>query len=109
MAHRVLGELPFFNEAAVARVLEWGPLIDEIEKAMCALSSGEVAQPLRQMVPVPGHDAFLGTMPAAGNAMAVKVVTFYHGNAGTEFPTHQAIILLFDRTMVRPSRLLMDG
>ena len=96
MTHRGLEELPFFNESAVARVLEWKPLIDEIEKAMCALSSGQVAQPLRQMVPVPGHDAFLGTMPAAGSVIAVKVVTFYHANARTEFPTHQAVILLFD-------------
>lgn len=108
MTHRGLEELPFFSEAAVARVLEWKPLIDEIEKAMCALSSGQVAQPLRQMVTVPGHDAFLGTMPAAGSAVAVKVVTFYHGNAGTEVPTHQAVILLFDKDNGAPVAVL-DG
>ena len=100
--------MPFFNEAAVARVLAWEPLIDEIEKAMGALSSGQVAQPLRQMVPVPGQDAFLGTMPAAGSAIAVKVVTFYHGNAGTDVPTHQAVILLFDKGNGAPIATL-DG
>lgn len=108
MTHQGLKELPFFNEAAVASVLEWKPLIDEIEKAMCALSSGQVAQPLRQMVPVPGHDAFFGTMPAAGSAIAVKVVTFYHGNAGTDVPTHQAVILLFDKGNGAPVAAL-DG
>ena len=108
MTHQGLEELPFFNEAAVARVLEWKPLIDEIEKAMCALSSGQVAQPLRQMVPVPGRDAFFGTMPAAGSAIAVKVVTFYHGNAGTDIPTHQAVILLFDKDNGAPVAAL-DG
>ena len=108
MIHQGLEELPFFNEAAVARVLAWEPLIDEIEKAMGALSSGQVAQPLRQMVPVPGQDAFLGTMPAAGSAIAVKVVTFYHGNAGTDVPTHQAVILLFDKGNGAPVATL-DG
>lgn len=108
MTHQDLEELPFFSEAAVARVLEWKPLIDEIEKAMCALSSGQVAQPLRQMVPVPGRDAFFGTMPAAGSAIAVKVVTFYHGNAGTDIPTHQAVILLFDKDNGAPVAAL-DG
>ena len=108
MTHRGLEELPFFNEAAVARVLAWEPLIDEIEKAMGALSSGQVAQPLRQMVPVPGQDAFFGTMPAAGSAIAVKVVTFYHGNAGTDVPTHQAVILLFDKGNGAPVATL-DG
>ena len=108
MTHQGLEELPFFNEAAVARVLAWEPLIDEIEKAMGALSSGQVAQPLRQMVPVPGQDAFFGTMPAAGSAIAVKVVTFYHGNAGTDVPTHQAVILLFDKGNGAPVATL-DG
>ena len=108
MEHRGREDLPFFNEAAVARVLEWQPLIDTIEKAMCALSSGQVAQPLRQMVSVPGHDAFFGTMPAAGSAMAVKAVTFYPANAGAGIPTHQAVILLFDPENGRPIAAL-DG
>jgi thiomorpholine-carboxylate dehydrogenase len=108
MTHQGLEELPFFNEAAVARVLGWEPLINAMEKAMCALSSGQVAQPLRQMVAVPGHDAFFGTMPAAGSAIAVKVVTFYHGNAGTDMPTHQAVILLFNKDNGAPVAVL-DG
>ena len=36
-------------------------------------------------------------MPAVGEAMAVKVVTLYHGNAGTGLPTHQAINQAFDK------------
>ena len=39
------------------------------------------------MVPVPGQDAIIAAMPAVGEAMAVKIVTLFHGNAGTECDT----------------------
>ena len=108
MAYRGLETLPFISEAEIARVLEWGPLIDTLEKAMISFSAGEVEQPVRQMVPVPGHDAIIAAMPAVGEAMAVKVVTLYHGNAGTDLPTHQAVILVFDKSNGSPLAVL-DG
>ena len=100
--------LPYFGETQVQAVLDWAPLIDAIERAMIAFSAGEVAQPVRQMVPVPGHDAIIAAMPAVGEAMAVKVVTLYHENAGTDLPTHQAVILVFDRANGSPLATL-DG
>lgn len=100
--------LPYFSEADIAAVLQWGPLIDTTEAAMASFSAGEVAQPVRQMVPVPGHDAIIAAMPAVGEAMAVKVVTLYHGNAGTALPTHQAVILVFDKENGSPLAV-MDG
>lgn len=108
MAYKGLETLPFHNEAAIAGVLEWPTLIDTIERAMISFSAGEVVQPVRQMLPVPGQDAFIGAMPAIGDAMAVKVVTLFHGNAGTELPTHQAVILVFDRENGSPVAVL-DG
>ena len=108
MAHRGLDSLPFHNEAAIAEVLDWPALIDVFEDAMIAFSAGEVVQPVRQMLPVPGRDAFMGAMPAIGEAMAVKVVTLFHGNAGTDLPTHQAVILVFDRDTGSPVAAL-DG
>ena len=108
MAHKGLETLPFYNEAAIAGVLGWPALIDAIERAMISFSAGAVVQPVRQMLPVPGQDAFMGAMPAIGDAMAVKVVTLYHGNAGTGIPTHQALILVFDRENGSPVAVL-DG
>jgi len=108
MAYRGLESLAFHNEAAIAGVLEWVPLIDAMERAMTAFSAGEVEQPVRQMVPVPGHDAIIAAMPAVGEAMAVKIVTLYHDNAGTELPTHQAVIVVFDRDNGSPLAVL-DG
>ena len=108
MAYKGLEALPFIGEAKIAAVLAWRPLIDAMEDAMTAFSAGRVAQPVRQMVPVPGEDAIIAAMPAVGDAMAVKVVTLYHSNAGTEIPTHQAVILVFDKSNGAPLAVL-DG
>lgn len=108
MAPAALASLPYVSEAEIAAVLEWGPLIDTLEAAMVSFSAGEVAQPVRQMVDVPGHNAIIAAMPAVGDAMAVKVVTLYHDNAGTDLPTHQAVILLFDKSNGSPLAVL-DG
>ena len=100
--------LPYFSEAEIQSVLEWGPLIYSLEAAMVSFSAGEVAQPVRQMGPVPGQDAIIAAMPTAGEAVAVTVVTLYHGNAGTDVPTHQAVILIFDKVNGSPLATL-DG
>jgi ornithine cyclodeaminase/alanine dehydrogenase-like protein (mu-crystallin family) len=108
MAHQGLASLPFFSEEQISGVLEWAPLIDVMENALISLSAGEVEQPVRQMVPVPGRDAIIAAMPAVGEAMAVKVVTLFHENAGTGLPTHQAAIMVFDVTNGTPLAV-MDG
>ena len=105
MIDKTMATLPFINEAQIEAVLDWGPLLDALEHAMSDFSAGNVAQPVRQMVPVPGHDAIIAAMPAVGEAMAVKVVTLYHENAGTEVPTHQAVILVFNKDNGSPFRL----
>ena len=45
---------------------------------------------------------------SVGTAMAVKIVTLYHGNAGTDLPTHQGVILVLDIENGSPLALL-DG
>ena len=108
MAHKGLETLPFFSEDRIAGVLEWAPLIDTMERALVSLSADEVEQPVRQMVSVPGRNAIIAAMPAVGEAMAVKVVTLYHDNAGTGLPTHQAVIMVFDIANGTPLAV-MDG
>lgn len=108
MATRGLETLPFIGESEVACLLEWGPLIDAIEGAMIEFSAGEVAQPVRQIISVPGRDAFFAAMPAAGSAIAVKIVTLFHDNVGTDIPTHQGVILVLDKDNGSPLAL-MDG
>lgn len=103
-----MAKLDYFDEAEVARVLEWGPLIDAIEAAMIELSAGRVEQPVRQMVPVPGANGIIAAMPAASTAVGVKIVTLFHDNGALGLPTHQAVILLFDPETGSPLAA-MDG
>jgi thiomorpholine-carboxylate dehydrogenase len=108
MTDHTMATLPFINESQIQAVLDWEPLMDALEHAMSDFSAGNVAQPVRQLVPVPGHDAIIAAMPAVGEAMAVKVVTLYHENAGTDVPTHQAVILVFNKDNGSPLAVL-DG
>ncbi len=48
MTREQAGSLPYIGEAEIASVLGWAPLIDALERAMVAFSSGEVEQPVRQ-------------------------------------------------------------
>lgn len=108
MAHKDLESLPIIGERQIAKILQWGPLIDAMENALTEFSAGAVVQPVRQIIPVPGRDAVFAAMPAVGTAMAVKIVTLYHGNAGTDLPTHQGVIVVLDIDNGAPLALL-DG
>jgi ornithine cyclodeaminase/alanine dehydrogenase-like protein (mu-crystallin family) len=82
-------------------------LIPAVERALCALSAGEVAQPVRVMVPVAGQGGFLGSMPAyGGGQLGAKLVTFFPNNQGV--PTHHALVVLFKPQTGEPLAV-MDG
>ena len=88
--------LVFLDEADVRSVLGMDELIAAMETALIDYSAGRVMQPDRQILPVPGRGGFFAAMPAVGEGVGVKLVTFYPGNADRGIHTHQAIILLFD-------------
>jgi len=108
MALRDLESLPIIGEQRIAAILKWDPLIDAMESALREFSTGTVVQPVRQIIRVPGRDAVFAAMPAVGTAMAVKIVTLYHSNSGTELPTHQGVIVVLDIDNGSPLALL-DG
>jgi thiomorpholine-carboxylate dehydrogenase len=108
MALQDLESLPVIGERQISKILKWDPLIDAMETALKEFSAGTVVQPVRQIIPVPGRDAVFAAMPAVGTAMAVKIVTLYHGNAGTNLPTHQGVIVVLDIDNGAPLALL-DG
>ncbi|HEX9127340.1 MAG TPA: ornithine cyclodeaminase family protein [Methylomirabilota bacterium] len=97
------------DEEAVRAVLRWEPLIDEMEAALTSLSQGRVIQPLRNLITIEEGKRYLGVMPAvAEDAMGLKAVSFYPGNAGTALPTHLAMIILFRPDNGEPLAV-MDG
>src|SRR5438034_427848 len=99
----------YLDEASVRAVLRWDPLIAAMGPALTAFSSGRAVQPVRNMLTIEEGKRYLGIMPAvAEEAMGLKLVSFYPGNAGTAVPTHMAMILLFRPETGEPLAV-MDG
>lgn len=94
------------NEADVRRLLPMSDLIDAMEAALAAFSTGQVQQPVRSIVELGTH-GFFGVMPAAysldaphkvlGSASAgAKLVTVVPGNHDRGMPSHLATIVLLN-------------
>ncbi len=87
----------WLSEADVRSVLSVPDLIEAIESAVIAFSSGKATQPVRTVLQTPGGvfasmPAYLGSIPAMG----AKLVTVFHGNTSAGLPTHLATIVLLD-------------
>ena len=97
------------GEDRIRRLLRWDELIPTMERALAAFSRGRVLQPVRQMLTIEEKKRYFGIMPAvAEDAMGAKLLSFYPGNAGTDVPTHLAMILLF-RTDTGEPLAVVDG
>jgi ornithine cyclodeaminase/alanine dehydrogenase-like protein (mu-crystallin family) len=95
------------SEADVANILKYEQLIPAMEKALSAYSAGRVIQPVRNMLTIEEGKRFLGIMPAvAEDAMGAKLVCFFPKNAGTQVPTHLAMIMLFEPATGQPLAFL---
>ncbi len=97
------------GRADVEALLDLDALVDALAEAFVDLSGGRASMPQR-VAAFSGH-GLLGVMPAylpSANLLETKLVTLFERNAGTELPTHQAAIAVFD-----PQRgaltALMDG
>lgn len=99
----------YLDEEGVRALLRWEELITTMETALAAFSGGRVLQPVRNMITIEEGKRYLGIMPAVSeDAMGIKLVSFYPGNAGTAVPTHLAMILLFRPDTGEPLAV-MDG
>lgn len=98
--------MEYFGEEKVRRLLKLEQLIPAMRKVLAEFSEGKWKQPLRGVLAQ--HGGFFGVMPASGEAMGIKMVTYYPGNVGTSLPTHMAVIALFDPKTGEPLAL-MDG
>src|SRR5918996_4097946 len=94
------------DEPAVQQRLHYQDLIPAIGQALAALSSGQVVQPVRAVLPVAPHQGFFAVMPAYAGALGAKLVTFYPRNVGMH--THHAVIVLFKPETGEPLAM-MDG
>ncbi|MBT5496617.1 MAG: ornithine cyclodeaminase family protein [Alphaproteobacteria bacterium] len=98
------------NEQQISEILKMEELIEVMEKAMIAFSAGEVTQPPRKLIPVEPHGGYFGPMPAISkDAMGIKLVNFYPGNAALGIHTHNAMILLFKPETGEPLAIMEGG
>jgi thiomorpholine-carboxylate dehydrogenase len=98
--------MEYFEEEKVRGLLRIDELIEAMRRVLAEFSAGKWKQPLRGVLAQ--HGGFFGVMPASGDSMGIKMVTFYPDNAGMELPTHMAVIALFDPKTGEPLAL-MDG
>jgi alanine dehydrogenase len=95
----------------IEELLDLDALIDALGEAMADLSDGRASVPPRAGAFVEHRDGLLAAMPGytpSAAALASKLVTLFPRNAGSELPTHQAVIAVFDPEDGRPTAIL-DG
>lgn len=103
----------YISEPEVRALLNYEALIPAIRQALMDYSAGKVDQPPRMILRAGNAEGNLngwfGVMPVIhGDAMGVKTVTFYPGNAALGVHTHMAVIELLNRATGEPLAV-MDG
>lgn len=103
----------FLSEHDVRAVLHYEDLIPAMRAALKDYSAGLVVQPPRAILRAGNaegaNNGWFAVMPViAGDAMGVKTVTFYPGNAALGVPTHLALVELLRRATGEPLAV-MDG
>ena len=69
-----------------------------MREAFVSLENGTAMQPLRSVNTIPHGNSF-GFMPAYlgdNDYFGAKVITAFHGNIGTEYPSHMGYVMLFE-------------
>jgi ornithine cyclodeaminase len=90
--------IAFYDAARVEALLDYPGCIDAMRAAMIALSSGERAQPLRQIWPV-GDGEMWGIMPGDLSALSTfgaKLVSVFHDPERPGRTRHQGVVVAFD-------------
>jgi ornithine cyclodeaminase len=87
------------NQDETIQLLPMGLCIETMENALRLLDAGDAVMPLRQRMALPGSRNLMGIMPSylgGIGSLGVKVITIFPGNHGTEYDSHQGVVLLFD-------------
>ncbi len=87
------------TQSELPALLPMAECIEAMAEVLEALGRGEAVLPLRQQVVLPDGTGRLVPMPAytaSPPALGIKVITYFPGNTGTEFDSHQGAVLLFE-------------
>jgi ornithine cyclodeaminase len=87
------------NQNEVTQLLPMSECIEVISDALKMLAGGDGIMPLRTMLILPGGQNLMGLMPSfmgGIQSVGVKVIAAFPSNHGTEYDTHQGVVILFD-------------
>ncbi len=88
------------NQDLVSDLLPMQECIGAMREALRSLARGEAILPLRMSLILPDEQSLMAVMPAyLGGGVAsvgVKTITAFPKNFGTEYDSHQGLVLLFD-------------
>ncbi len=87
------------DQALVTEVFPMEEAIPAMRRALIMLAEGDVVMPLRSYLALPVGDAVMGLMPSyvgGLEAVGVKVIAAFPANFGSDFDTHQGVVLFFD-------------
>lgn len=87
------------TESEVPALLAMDECMDVMAGALSTLARGRAILPLRPLMRIPQKAGILGMMPAymeTPDALGVKIITVFNDNHGTEYDSHQGVVLLFE-------------
>jgi alanine dehydrogenase len=99
------------NTTLVSELLPMDECIEVMSETLTMLARGDAILPLRTMVYLPDGQNLMGLMPSylgGIQSVGVKVIAAFPSNYGTEYDTHQGIVVLFD-TEHGLLRAIVDG
>ena len=82
----------------VCRLLPMAECMEVMAEALRTLARGDAVLPLRTMVWLPDRSALLGLMPGylgEPRSFGLKVVSIVPGNHGSDYDSHQGVVMLF--------------
>ncbi|MYJ81062.1 MAG: ornithine cyclodeaminase family protein [Acidimicrobiaceae bacterium] len=94
-----MNKVLILNQADVIDLLPMGACIEAVEESFLAHARNDVIQPLRPFIKIPEDAGILAMMPGYVGpleAAGIKVITVYYTNHGTEYDSHQGVVMLFD-------------
>ncbi len=102
-------QIRVLNAAAIRQLLPMDQCIALMRRAFEVVAAGETLQPIRQALRTPDGRGLLGWMPgytAHPEWLGVKVISVYPGNFGTQFGSHQGMVLMFETAHGAPVAVL---
>ena len=102
-------QVPMIDATGVSDALPLDACIEIMDDVIRSFDRGDTIQPMRSVIQLPDGAGSLYTMPAFTahpHALAVKLITVFHGNHARSLPSHQGIVVVFDPLTGAPALLL---